>query len=419
VEAGLRDLTLLGTGLRVVLGVVAAAAVGALVAWRRPGWRRRLLCRWLPGVAVVDVVLTWSFRRGTRITDHLPPSFHVWVGLVVLALLAGARRRALATVVVAVLAAANAFVQVNGHYGYFPTVGTVLGRPPPEAVGAARLAAELRAWPTPPTPRPKHGQLVPLDIAPTASHLRHRAGSVWLPPAYFDARRARLPVVLMLSGAPGSAIAWSQSGFATRTADAYAQAHDGVAPILVFTDQNGSVVGDTECVDGPRGNAETFLTVDFAGFLHDRLHVHPPPDRTAVVGFSEGGTCALVLALRHPDLFGRLGDLAGDGAPNIGSPARTLRTLFGGDQAAMDAHDPALLLSTRRYPNLAAWVVTGRRDRRHLATGRAVAARLRAAGARVSSSRVGGGHDWPFAGRALRRVLPALADHMLAPPSAA
>lgn len=408
----LGDLPLLRAPFLGVVGMAAVAAVLVSAAVGRPDWRRRALTRWLPATALADVVLTVGFRRVTHISDHVPTSFHLWVDLVVFAGAAAVGSgRSLWRLAAVSLAALNAFVQINGHYGYFPTVATALGLPPPEVVTAADFQRETEQRPL--AAPPAHGQLAPLDIAPAVSHFKHRAGSVWLPPAYFDARRPSLPVILMLSGAPGSPIAWVRAGFALRTADAYASAHGGVAPVLVFTDQNGSPVGDTECVDGPRGKAETFLTVDFAAFLHSRLHLSPPARETAVIGFSEGGTCALELTLRHPDLFGAFVDMAGDAAPTMGRPARTLRAIYGDDRVQMAEHDPAVLLRARPYPGVQAWFLAGTRDGRHRRIIDNVAEAVRQAHIGTDQSIVRGAHDWQFAARALRQVFPAVADHLL------
>lgn len=391
--------------------------MSAVALWRRPRPAlRRVALRWLPIAAAVDLLLVVAFRTLSGIHDHLPPSFQLWIGLVVFAVVVavGSRtstRRLLALGAIA-LAAMNAFVQINGHYGYFPTVGTVLGRPSPEVVTTVHLQQETAMWPTPPSTLPSHGQLAPLDVAPTASGFRHRPGSVWLPPAYFDSRRDSLPVVLMLSGAPGSPIAWPRAGFAIRTAEQYAAAHNGMAPILIFTDQNGSPVGDTECVDGPRGKAETFLTVDVMAFVHDQLHVHPTPQHTAVIGFSEGGTCALELALRHPDVFGTFVDMAGDAAPTMGPTGRTLRVIYGGDRLAMRMHDPTVLLAAHAYPGLQGWFLTGRHDLRHVKVDSLVAGEVRAAHIPANYSVIPGAHDWQFAARALRLVFPIVSSRI-------
>lgn len=56
---------------------------------------------------------------------------------------------------------------------------------------------------------------------------------------------------MLLHGTPGTPQDWIDGGQAAATADAYAAAHGGRAPILVMPDINGSIDADTECVDSP------------------------------------------------------------------------------------------------------------------------------------------------------------------------
>ncbi len=391
----------------------------AALCWRFAGngvsSLRRQAVTTVPITIVVVFGLDVVFRRTTGIHDHLPPTFFLWIGVVVLTILARPSGRRTLLGLAVVMAGVNAFVQINAHYAYFPNTDTLLGRPGPDDLSAAAFASAVSRTPDHQPGRQHHGKYIPLDIAPTVSGFPHRPGSVWLPPAYFDGRRADLPVILMLSGAPGSPVAWPRSGFALRTADRYASAHGGFAPILVFADQNGSSLGDTECVDGPRGHAETFLTTDVQRFLHHRLHVSPGPERTAVVGFSEGGTCALELALRHPDLYGNFVDLAGDSGPKLGSSTRTLSEIYGGNRSQMAGHDVKVLVASRKFPHLQAWFYAGRGDTRHIADARRGAAAVRAATATVHHALLRGGHDWTFAGDAFRLVLPPLSHTMELP----
>ena len=50
---------------------------------------------------------------------------------------------------------------------------------------------------------------------------------------------------------------WLLAGDAIATVDRFAAAHAGNAPVLVFVDSGGAFNIDTECVNGPRGNART------------------------------------------------------------------------------------------------------------------------------------------------------------------
>ena len=139
--------------------------------------------------------------------------------------------------------------------------------------------------------------LAPLDIPPGTSGFAHRQGTLYLPPGFSDLASERLPVLVMLGGAPGGPQDWARGGYAAQTADAYATEHHGLAPILAFVDENGSATADTECVDGPGGQAETFLAVDVPRYLSGLLHVPLNPGQWGVGGFSEGDITELLDSL--------------------------------------------------------------------------------------------------------------------------
>jgi S-formylglutathione hydrolase FrmB len=397
-------------------GVLLLLAAGLVSS--PPAVLPRIVGRALVGAGVAELTALLIVRHVAGITDHVPPTFHLWTGLLgaALGVLSGriaGRRTALALGAVAALSVGG-FLLVNEHYAYYPTVASMVGA---RTVDNVSLATFRRASASTSDAALGHGVVVALDAPPTVSHLEHRRGEVWLPPAWFTGDRRQLSVLVLLAGTPGSAVAWDRSGLAVRALDQFARQHDGQAPVLVLTDENSRTSPDTECVDGPRGNAETFLTVDVPAFVHDRLGVTLDPARWAVVGFSEGGTCAVDLALRHPDVYGSFVDLAGDRRPNVGSAARTRRLLFGGDAAAQAAHDPALLTRQQRFGSTWGWFAVGRGDQRHVAVTVDLAHDARAAGVRTAVLEGRGGHDWTFARLAFARILPALAAHLASSPA--
>jgi S-formylglutathione hydrolase FrmB len=269
--------------------------------------------------------------------------------------------------------------------------------------------------PTAPTTPTTTGQFAAVDIPATVSHFAHRWDYVYLPPAYFTSARTQLGVLILLAGTPSSPAIWASGGGALDTTNAYARAHDGRAPVLLFIDANGSWSGDTECVDSARGRAETYLTRDVVSFATRRLGLSADPARWGIVGFSEGGTCAYDLALRHPDLFHYAVDLAGDAAPNV--VGSTLHQLYDGSKVAMREHEPAWLLThpVGSYRNLTAWFGAGMDDVSHLHLGRHQATAARRAGIHATWFAGPDGHDWQFCTWALQRVLPGLAADVGAP----
>src|SRR5581483_10202685 len=249
---------------------VEIAAAGCWAAALGRGDRRwwRVTLPVLVGVTVAVVGLTAGLLHWTgTVNDHYPPSFALWVGSVILAGLAcpvrlrqrrdAARTTAVAAAVAVLavpLSGAAAFLLINDHYGYWPARGDLVGNRLDGQLSATQLPAAGGTAAGSPPSQPARGRLAPLDIPATSSGFAHMTGSVYLPPAFF-AGRHHLPVVVMLAGVPNSPAAWPHAGFATATADGFAATHRGLAPILVFVDENGSITADSECVDGPRGRA--------------------------------------------------------------------------------------------------------------------------------------------------------------------
>lgn len=206
-----------------------------------------------------------------------------------------------------------------------------------------------------------HGVVTTVDLPAVSARFRPRLANVYLPPAWFRRDHPRLPVVLLLAGTPGHTTDWTRAGNADRAADRYAQAHHGIGPILVMADGNGSFWGDTECVDLPGREAETYLTVDVPAAM--RRVFDTGPDPWAIMGSSEGGTCAVTLALRHPDRFGVFADLSGEYGPTLGQHRTTVAKLFGGSEERWRASDPRTLLSNWHHGDaMAGWFEVGNSD---------------------------------------------------------
>jgi S-formylglutathione hydrolase FrmB len=317
--------------------------------------------------------------------------------------------RALAVTAAVLLALLTVGGVVNAHYAYVPTLGEALGDASslssPAGVDGGRI--------------PATGQVVPLTVPPTASNFSARQAQVYLPPAWFATQRPALPVVMLLHGEPGDPSDWTDGGEAAATANAWAAQHHGVAPVLVMPDINGSLTADTECVDSPVGNAETYLTVDVPAAVQQRFGTPPPGRSWALAGLSEGGTCAIMLALRHPDLFSTFGDFGGLSGPRVGESDTdtdpTVAELFGGSREEFAAHEPADLLATGKpaFRALGGWFEVGGDDGDPLAAAQKLAPLAAAAG--ISTCLVivpDGGHTFDVWSAAFRRSLPWMAARL-------
>ena len=423
--------------------LVAATAVlvPAALFRRSTAWWLRTMPVIAAGAAATVSAIAWYVRASGTITDAYPPSFLLWFAtaiVTVVGVAVGWRRagpgQRLAGLLAAPVCVAAAFVLINAHYGYWPTLGDLLAHPVTGQISELRLHQEL-AQPLAPRPmgtdgRPGRpalradgrgesalsdrgrlvGQFVSLEIPGTVSRFHARNGDVYLPPAYFTAARSELPVLMFLSGTPSNPDTLATAGGALAAANRFAAAHDGLAPVMIFPDENGSLTGDTECVDGPRGQAETYLTVDVVNWATTFLHLSPDPSRWGLVGFSEGGTCALDLALRHSGEFRTFVDLAGDSMPNLAHD--TLGALYGGDGPSDLHHQPLWLMTHHRYPDTVGWFAAGYHDPFHLEIAKAQAKLGVEAGMDASWFEGPDGHDFKFCTFAIRQLLPQLFAHL-------
>ena len=123
-----------------------------------------------------------------------------------------------------------------------------------------------------------------------ASGFKHRGELVYLPPAWFAIDPPPpLPTLMMIGGEFNTPADWLRAGNAIKTIDDFAAAHGGNAPVLVFVDSGGAFNNDTECVNGPRGNAADHLTKDVVPFMESELRGESP---TAPTGASSAGRWA-------------------------------------------------------------------------------------------------------------------------------
>lgn len=252
------------------------------------------------------------------------------------------------------------------------------------------------------------GSLRRVAIPPTTSHFRTRTPLVWLPPAARSHPSERFPVLELLVGTTGAPAQWEDRGYLTRRMSAVAAQHHGRTPVVVVVDENGFATTDSECVDRRHGDVETYLTVDVPRWIRAHLPVKAGRGNFAIAGLSEGGTCALMLALRHPSVWQTFDDISGLARPTVGEDddrARTIRLLFGGSAAAFDAHDPTYLLRKHRYPTTRGELYYGTSDRKVVRDVRVLLPLLRRAGVGTRVAAQSGAHSWTVFGGGLSSFL--------------
>jgi S-formylglutathione hydrolase FrmB len=103
---------------------------------------------------------------------------------------------------------------------------------------------------------------------------------------------------------------------------------------------------------------DTYLTVDVRNFVINTFGAATDRGAWAVGGLSEGGTCAIHLAMRHPDLFSLFLAFGADDRVTT-DPSR----LFAGSRQSAtqlaDSYSPRRLLTHQTHPPVAGWFESG------------------------------------------------------------
>lgn len=403
------DLSLIHGPIPKAATVAAAFALTYLAIRKNRTWRVRVLPIVVLACALVVTGLTLVFNHLWKPwPEPLPTVLVVWLGAVLVALsLAVARLRPsrwygrVLSVIAAIIVLSSAVTATNAYFGQYPTARAVLQLFHNPSVDLPDKDAPSDVLEVPPgktlaevwkaTGLPDKGTMSEIEI-PGA--LKARPAWVYLPPAYTAKPRPRLPVIVLLSGQPGTPRDWYDAGGIVENMDAFARAHNGLAPIVVMADQLGATTANTLCLDSKLGQSETYLARDVPKWIKERLTVDERREAWTIAGFSHGGTCAVQLAVRAPDVYGNFINLSGQREPTLGTRADTVKAAFGGDEAAFIRVNPMDILARQRFPQTAGVIVAGRDDALYRPADAEVFEACRKAGMDVQWKELPGGHDW-------------------------
>ncbi len=305
---------------------------------------------------------------------------------------------------------------INRDGGLFPKVSDVLGI---SSIPTLNLAAFgrpahaktfestlYRSW-VAPAGMPDKGEYGSVSIPGKVSHFNPRPAIVYLPPAALVPHPPALPVLIVMSGQGPGAAPYNvvDAGHFIATLNRIARSHHGLTPIVVIPDQLRSPTNNPMCVDGPLGNSATYLTVDLRRWMKSHFRIEAGARAWTVAGFSEGGTCAVQLAAKDPNLFGSFIDVSGQHGPELGSVHSTIVRGFRGDVAAYVFAQPITIMKRHGpYPHTEAFFATGANDSRYGPVLPILSAAARRAGMHVTTFVVpGASHDWAAAAIGLAR----------------
>ena len=164
--------------------------------------------------------------------------------------------------------------------------------------------------------------------------------SIYTPPGYDPTGNQLYPVIYE---APTGLALWD--GETGTIAELNSLIGSGRIPaaIVVFIDESGAPMMPTECIDSYNKQQwlETFISKTVVDYVDLNYRTISDPKARTIMGHSEGGFCAAMLALRHPDVFSV--DISFSGYYWAGTPAPDAAVPYGGQDSLLDAYSPALL----------------------------------------------------------------------------
>lgn len=204
-------------------------------------------------------------------------------------------------------------------------------------------------------PQDSDGQWLEVTIGPMqGSKTDLRVSSlVWLPPGYVEDAQRSYPVLVAFPGVPGSITTYRDDLGIDGMVRSAVDSGSMQAPIIVVPGvfPNNQ---DTECMDGAAGPWETWTNHDLRQWIS--THLRPVADRQAwaVTGYSAGGWCSAMMAVRHPDHFGWGISLSGYFSPtnSAGGPVNNV------DDPRYQLAD----IAQQKRPDIGLWVFAAGQD---------------------------------------------------------
>jgi S-formylglutathione hydrolase FrmB len=282
---------------------------------------------------------------------------------------------------------------------------------------------------------------------------------VYLPAGYADKPDARWPVFYYLHGLTGNETNWTELGKLDAAADAL-----GLQAIVVMPDGDDSFYVDgvakvdyDACMKDGTGlfiphkqskrdtcvrarKYETYITKDLVGHVDATYRTIAKREARAIAGLSMGGFGALMLSMRHPELFSAVASHSGvdsliymgpfpydkakvqlmTDVKQWGGPFveinRWMQGLFGNEVAYWKKYDPTTLVDTLKPGTLALYIDCGTEDGFALFAGAAYLHDLLLAKNIEHEFYLGpGDHTFAFWSKRIRESLRFLRDHTAKP----
>jgi enterochelin esterase-like enzyme len=251
------------------------------------------------------------------------------------------------------LGAPQAIPLAGGRAGGGAGAGVVGGGPAGTGSSdTASLGGSTNAWTSPARPWTAwipsgSGRVDHLTFPAPWTGGRSQTADVWVyvPPGY-DAGTRRYPVLYQ---APWTLGTWQHGVQIVPTLDRLITSGRVPAQIVVFVGQGGGPYIWSECADSYDGREhfESYIVSTVVPAIDRRYRTFPEAAARSVMGFSDGGFCAAMLTLRHPDVFASSISFSGYFQAGLRSNQTTNAWRpFGGNATLIADHSPTLLAAT-------------------------------------------------------------------------
>ena len=406
----------------VLAAILLGAAIWETVAGSRDGGKRTFAVVVCPVViaiiaGIAGLVIAWLLSDVFVVFGvELGPHVVAWAGcgcaIIGFAICYAVQHRGVlraVAVVLTVFAVLSAATGIDQAYGEYATIGSLFGQDTyreADLTGMAKRSdlISVTQWKQEKADGsvsniPAHGEVRKVNIPATASHFEARKALVYLPPAALATakHKSALPVILMMSGQPGSPGRVFAAGGIQTMMDDYAQHHGGLAPIVIAADQLGDDSHNTLCVDSPvYGNALTYLTKDVVNWVKANLPAAQQAQDWAIAGFHRGPhvRCKSVRTIRI---------CSAPSSPPAASSNRPMAVkasmnqpgFFHGDRTAYEKQIPINAIRNHAPSNQTLVIGAGERDRESVRNVERIAPVAQQAGMRVTAvESLGNAHDW-------------------------
>jgi len=130
-----------------------------------------------------------------------------------------------------------------------------------------------------------------------------RSITIYLPPEYGEHPARRYPVLYLLPGSNQTDRSFAQATRIKATADALIDEQRILPLIVVIPDANNRYTGSQYVNSVVTGNWEDFVTRELVEHVDGAFRTISERGGRGIAGYSMGGTGAIRLAMRHPDIY--------------------------------------------------------------------------------------------------------------------